>query len=54
MSSRCLELEREITTLKRQMKAIQVDRDSLRDEVRNLRRELLTRRMVKGDRRKID
>ena len=45
-------MEREITILKRQMRTIQANRDSLSDEVRNMRREFLTRRMVKGDSRR--
>ncbi|EGI60172.1 hypothetical protein G5I_11646 [Acromyrmex echinatior] len=42
MSGKCLQLEREVASLKRQMEIIQKDRDSLRKEVRLLRRELVS------------
>ena len=42
MSGRCLQLEREITSLKRQMEMIRKDIDSLLEQVKLLRRELVS------------
>ena len=42
MSGRCLQLEREVASLKRQMEMIQKDRDSLLEQVKLLRRELVS------------
>ncbi|EGI60175.1 hypothetical protein G5I_11650 [Acromyrmex echinatior] len=52
MNGRCLDLERKIAGRRKQMEAIQIDRDSLREEVKYFRRELLAREIVKDDGRR--
>lgn len=51
ISGRCLQLEREIEALKKQMVTIQKDRDNLRVEVRSLRRELTSSKLQTGTER---